>query len=82
MCLVTSALCEPMDCSLPGSSVHGILWARILEWAAISSFRDLTYPGLKPRSPVLEENSLPTEPSDKPLGKTIDKNNPDYQGKK
>ena len=28
-------LCDPMDCSLPGSSVHGILWARILEWVAI-----------------------------------------------
>ena len=30
-------LCEPMDCSLPGSSVHGISQARILEWVAISS---------------------------------------------
>ena len=29
-------LCDPMDCSLPDSSVHGILWARILEWLAIS----------------------------------------------
>ena len=29
-------LCNPMDCSPPGSSVHGILWARILEWVAIS----------------------------------------------
>ena len=29
------ALCDPMDCSLPGSSVHGILQARILEWIAI-----------------------------------------------
>ena len=28
-------LCDPMDCSLPGSSVHGILQARILEWVAI-----------------------------------------------
>ena len=28
-------LCNPMDCSLPGSSVHGILQARILEWLAI-----------------------------------------------
>ena len=28
-------LCDPMGCSLPGSSVHGILQARILEWAAI-----------------------------------------------
>ena len=29
-------LCYPMDCSLPGSSVHGIFQARILEWVAIS----------------------------------------------
>jgi len=35
-CSVVS-LCDPMDCSPPGSSVHGILQARILEWVAISS---------------------------------------------
>ena len=28
-------LCDPMDCSLPGSRVHGILQARVLEWVAI-----------------------------------------------
>ena len=32
-------LCDPMDCSPPGSGVHGIFWARILEWVAISFFR-------------------------------------------
>ena len=32
-------LCDPMDYSLPGSSVHGILQARILEWVAMSSSR-------------------------------------------
>ena len=32
-------LCNPKDCSPPGSSVHGILQARILEWVAISSSR-------------------------------------------
>ena len=32
-------LCDPMNCSLPGSSVHGILQARILEWVVISSSR-------------------------------------------
>jgi len=38
VCLVTQScltLCHPMDCSPPGSSVHGILQARILEWVAI-----------------------------------------------
>ena len=29
-------LCDPMDCSLPGSSVHGIFQARVLEWVAIA----------------------------------------------
>ena len=33
-------LCDPVDYSLPGSSVHGILQAIILEWVAISSSRD------------------------------------------
>ena len=32
-------LCDPMDCSLPGSSVHGIFQARILEWVAMSFSR-------------------------------------------
>ena len=37
-------LCDPMDCSLPGSSVHGIFWATVLEWVAISFSReDETY---------------------------------------
>ena len=30
------ALCDPMDCNLPGSSVHGIFQTRILEWVAIT----------------------------------------------
>ena len=33
-------VCDPMDYSLPGSSVHGILQARIVEWVAISSSRE------------------------------------------
>ena len=33
-------LCDPVDCGLPGSSVHGILQARILEWIAISYSRE------------------------------------------
>ena len=38
------ALCDPMDCSLPGSFVHGILQARILEWVAIPFFRISSQP--------------------------------------
>ena len=40
LCLVAQpcpTLCHPLDCSLPGSSVHGILQARILEWVAMPS---------------------------------------------
>ena len=37
-------LCDPVDCSLPGSSVHGILQARMLEWVAISFSRASSRP--------------------------------------
>ena len=37
-------LCDPMDCSLPGSSVHGILQAKILEWVAIPYSRGSSQP--------------------------------------
>ena len=40
-------LCDLTDCSLPGSSVHGISQARILKWVAISFLRDLPDPGTK-----------------------------------
>ena len=56
---------------LPGSSVHGILHERILEWVAISSLGVLSNPGIEPASPVsptLQKDSLPTEgSSDKDL---------------
>ena len=39
------ALCSPMDCNLPGSSVHGIPQARVLEWVAISFSRGSSQPG-------------------------------------
>ena len=44
--------CNPMDYSLPGSSVFGISQARILEWVAFSLPGDLPHPGIKPTSPV------------------------------
>ena len=43
-------LCNPMDCSSSGSSTHGILQARILEWVAIFSYSDLPNPGIKFKS--------------------------------
>ena len=49
---------DPMDCSLPGTSVHGISQARILEWVAISFSRRSSWPGIKPTSPALQVYSL------------------------
>ena len=43
-------LCDPMDGSPPGSSVHGILQARILEWVAILFSREIPDPEIKPNS--------------------------------
>ena len=59
-------LCDPRDCSLPGSPVHGILQGRILEWVAISVFRRSSWPGVVPRSHTLQAVSLPSEPPGKP----------------
>ena len=56
-----------MDCSLPGSSVGGILQARILEWVAVPSSRDLPKPGIEPRSSAVQADSSPTELQGKPL---------------
>ena len=43
-------LCDPMDYSPPGSSVHGILQARLLEWVAMPSSRRSSQPGTEPRA--------------------------------
>ena len=61
-------LCDPIDCSLQGSSVHGILQARILEWVGLPfpSPWDLPIPGIEPWSPALEADSLPSELPGKP----------------
>ena len=55
-------LCDPVDCSPPGSSVHGILQARILEWVAISFSRGSS----QPRDPALQADALTSEPPGKP----------------
>ena len=69
-CSVTQlclTLCNPVDCSRPGFSVHGISQARILEKVAISFSRDLSHPGIKPMSPVLAGGFFATEPPGKSL---------------
>ena len=52
---------DPMDCSLPGSSVHGIIQARILEWVALSFSRASSDPGIGSESLALKADSLQTE---------------------
>ena len=51
----------------PGSSVHGILQARILEWVAMTPPGDRPNSGIKPKTPALQAESLPSES----LGKLI-----------
>ena len=46
-------LSNPMDCSLPGSSVHGILQARVLEWVAIAFSEITNYITLKKEKKIL-----------------------------
>ena len=50
-----------MDCSPPGSNVHGTHQARKLEWVAIPFSRGFLDPGIKHRSPTLQADSLPSE---------------------
>ena len=52
-------LCDSRDCSPLGSSVHEILQARILEWVAMPSSRNLPDLGIEPVSPALQADSLP-----------------------
>ena len=53
-------LCDSMDCCLPGSSVHGILQARILDWVAVPFSRGSPNPGIEPRSPESQVDFLPS----------------------
>ena len=59
--------CDPMYCSLPDSSIHGILQSRILKWEAIPFSKGSSWPGIKPVSPSLQAVSLLPEPPRKPL---------------
>ena len=60
-------LCDPMECSLPDSSGHGIFQARILEWVAISSCRAPSQPRDQTGSPTLQADALPLDPPVKTL---------------
>ena len=62
------ALCHSMDSSPPGSSVHRILQARILEWVTMPSSRGSS----QPRSPAMQADSLPSESPGKPSFNSLD----------
>ena len=69
VCLVAQSClipCDPRECSPPGSSVHGILQARILECVAITFSRGSSQPGIEPGSPALQVDSSLPEPPGKP----------------
>ena len=62
VCLVAKlylTLCDPVDCSLPGSSVHRISQARTLEWVSIYFSKGSSQPGMEPAATALEVDSLP-----------------------
>ena len=59
-------LCDPKDCSPPGSSVYGILQTRVLEWVAMPFSRASSQLGMKAGSPALQTDSLPSQPRGKP----------------
>ena len=65
LCLVAQScltLCNPMDCSPPGASVHGDSSRKDTGVVAMPSPGDLPNPGIEPRSPALQADSLPCEP--------------------
>ena len=71
VCSVVSYSLRPMDCSPPGSSVHGISQARILEWVTIPFSRVLPNPGIapvSPPSPALAGKFLPLCHLESPCG--------------
>ena len=59
-------ICDTMDCSPPGSSIHGTLQARILEWVAISSFRENCRPRDQRRISCVGKQTLPLSPLGSP----------------
>ena len=58
-------LCNPMDCSLLGSSIHGIFQARVLEWVAISFSRRSSWPRDRTRVSRIVGRHKPSEPPGK-----------------
>ena len=77
VCLYVSSLshvwlfCDPMDCSSPGSSVHGASQQEYWNGLPVPSPGDLPDPEVKPRYPTLQADYLPSEPPGKPTRFTM-----------
>ena len=70
LCLVAQlclTVCDPRDCSPQGSSVHGILQGRRLEWVPMPSSKGSSQLRIEPRSPASRADTLTSEPPGKPL---------------
>ena len=71
---MSSVVSDPVDCSLPGSSVQGISQERILEWVTSSSSMDLLDPLVEPASPVAPASAggfFTAEPPGKPFQEIV-----------
>ena len=69
LCLVAQlclTLFHPIDCSMPGSSMWGFLRQEYWRGLPCPLPRDLPNPGIEPRYPALQADSLPAEPPGKP----------------
>ena len=55
-------LCDRMDCSLPGSSVHGISWQEYWSGLTFPTPEDLPNPGIEPGCPTFQADALPSDP--------------------
>ena len=74
-------VCNTMDCSLPGSSVYGVLeWQEYWRGLPFPSPGDLPDSGIRPRFPTLQVDALPSEPPGKPkIYRVMSKSLPDKQ---
>ena len=79
-------LCDPMDCSLPGSSVHGIFQAIVLEWIAISFSRGSSQPRDQTRVSCIVDRSFTVwatrEIQGRPVDGSVDGNKIDFTCRK
>ena len=76
LCLVAQScppLCDPMDCSLPGSSVHGNSPSKNTGVGCHALLQEnLPNPGIEPRSPTFQADSLLSKPPGKPMNTGVD----------